>query len=558
MEFATPDVRTFWSKLRAAATAVSGEYWLLLAGALFQLTLRYRTYFAEYDHAWLLSSALSFLRRGSFSFLRVKPSDLSASFDWQVTHWPPGFSLCVAGLMKVLGSPLAAMVAYDLISMGLFFGACARMLVLMGSAFPRRARWLVAFTVSFVAPSYMDFYTNATSLAFLLWAIVLILPTREGRSPSMGACAFAGWLLGTTIGLRYAAAPASVMPIVILGVDAWRRRESRPLFYAAVAGWALGVLPLLVWKFFMAPGGSGLEPLRWGRPWYPENLLRFHSFPTDSFFGRHLTDIFPKSIYRFNSKVDVTQVQIRQLLSSLILLASVAGVRELLQKSSSAPEGAVVRRIFAAGISASAATIGFLMFLSVRNAGDPALSDWVYVEEPRYFNLCHPFILFGGAYLAVMRPTRWVTKMLKVVAIVVFVLAGASWIATLPHTMSKAWKGKWGGPIETRFANSATFAIDFKPHIVHGKRNVALEFGENGIGAWLRWAYANFYDIPSLTVWKGQPIHTTQDVVVIAFADKKQRPEHLKAFELFCREHDAEPLLMRDYQACRARLPAGT
>ncbi len=557
MESVQSDGRALFARVGAAVSAAPGEHRLLAVGALYQIVLRMRTYYVSYDYACLLSSAMNFLRRGQFANLRVNSQDLGVVFQRAITHWPPGFSAIVAALTVILRTPYRAMVAYDVISMALFFSACARLLWLMGANLPRRARWLFAFTVTFVAPSYIDYFTNITSLAFLLWAIALTLPDRNGRAPSVSSCGVAGVLLGATIGFRYAAAPASVMPIAVLAMAALRDPNERRCLAAAVGGWMAGVAPLVLWSVFIA-GSSGLGPIRATHGWYPGSLARFHAFGADAIFGNFATMYFPRSTYHRGSIVKTAQFQIRHLISALIVLGAFAGVCELIGASRTSPEGAIIRRIFAAGVAASAITIAMLVYLTLRNAPDAALNGWVYVEEDRYFGLCLPFVLFGAAYLAAVPARWWASRLLKGVILASFLVGGGLWARALPGVVNAVRRGRWGGPMESHFLNSPTFVEDFQKLIVPGEPSVALEFGMNGSRSWLREAYISYLDLPSTIVWGEQPIHTSRDVVVLAFVDRNETPDHRNAFEKFCRERRGSRLSMRDYDACRVEMKSGT
>lgn len=542
-------------KLREAASAISAEYWLLAVGALGQIVFRLITFSVSYDYVFLLGSALCFLRRGHFANFVVSVKDLSSPFDVPMTQWPPGFSFCVAILTRVLGGVYAAMVGFDLIFMAIFFAACGLLLARMAPSFPKRARLLSAFTLAFVAPSYVEYGTNVASLGLFLVSLVLILPGRDDRPPSLVACSLAGVLSAFTIGFRYASGPASLVPILVLGVAGRRSRDGRARLLAAAVGWVAGFAPLLAW--LARTRVTGLAPLRLEGRWFPENLLRLQAFAGDALFGRHLTSIFPRSTYHFIPNVDMLQYELRHLLSVVVLLAAIVGIRELIRHSRGTPEGAVIRRIFIVGGVASLATIAMLVLLTVRHAPVMFMGQWVYMEAARYYAVCLPFIVFGAAMIAASSAKDWVPRTLKVLALAIFLVAGVAWAYEIPSAWRQIRRSHVGGPIDAHLDEGGGFADGLRRLTASDMPNASIEFGGSVFSTWLHGALATGFDVPFATVLNGETPHARKDVNVIACVSLKALPEHQQAFDTFCREHAGQPERIGDCVFCRVLLRGG-
>ncbi len=544
-----------WKRFRARVARVPGEYRLLGAGAFFQLVFRLVTYQASYDYIVLLASAVNFLGRGKFATLRTTAQDLSVIYDSAVTHWPPGFSVAIVALIKLLGSPYAAMVTFDLISVTLFYAACGRLLALMGPSFPRRARLLTALTIGFFSPSYLEFFTNCTSLSFFLWALILVLPDKDGREPALSHCGAAGAIVGLAVGFRFAAAPVSVVPVLVLGMGGWRDRVGRRRALAAIAGWGIALSPLVWWKL-----GSSSQTIQGWKPsgFYPQSFARFHAFAADALFGSHLDAAMPDSAYGFSGVVNPIRYQFRHLLSALVLLCSLVGARRWLGDTRGLPEGKTVRRIFLTGGLAALATVAMLTFLTLVLPPEQTLNGWVYVQEARYFNVCLPFVVFGIAYLASAQVQGRIERVLRHVSIIVFILAGAAWMTDFPASW-RQWKtGRLAGPVESHFLGLPGFVETLRRYSLPGARNALVEFAEIGNTAWLRQSGATYAGIPSVIVSNDERLHTTRDVNVIAIVGSRERENCQLNFHAFCTEQGSEPVIYMNVAICTAFMSAGT
>jgi hypothetical protein len=528
------------------------ELIILAVGASHQLLLRFFTYQIEYDHTALLASAVNFMRGGILGNLTARLTDLSHVAERALTHWPPGFSMIVVAITKLTGSTYVAVVSSDLIAIAQFHLACAFLLMRLSDVVPRPARILVATVVGFTGPSYLEPYTNPWALGMFLWATYLLLPKPDGSEPSLKACLAAGLLLALTVSLRYAYGPASLAPVVFSAVRFWRQPGGRTRVAALAAGYMIGMAPLLYWKWIYTRGAS-LYGLRFRGNFYPKNLRRFHPFASDAIFGHGLNRMFPRSFFKFKDHISLLQFSLRHAVSFAVLASAVVGAREAFHRAPSPESREVLSRFMGIGALTVAVNVLFLMTLSLIHAPDKNLRGWVYVEEPRYFAVCLPFILVAAscvASTAVTFPQRALQNFMitAVVAGVLFL------IVSLPSIWERP---RFGGPVERYFMDRGAHVRLLRGAAFPNKPTICLEFGRGSYKTYLRSQYSTIAGLPMALVEPGQSFSTSMEIGAILVTKSSTEGESLAAFERTCRQNRGTRIDIKGFKACRAVLSPG-
>ena len=184
--------------------------------------------------------------------------------------WPVGYPL-VGAALALVGAPAA--VVLQLVSAAAWLAAVIAGVALLSPAGePARrgdaAYWVVAFALApYVLRSSLMVMSDALAVTGVLWCLVCAVRWLEGGSPRWLVAA--GGLAGAAVAVRWAAAPVLAPMLLVLGVQAARRRRLVALAGAALAG-AACFLPQTV-----LAGPAGLRP---DHPflagWSPLNAVR--------------------------------------------------------------------------------------------------------------------------------------------------------------------------------------------------------------------------------------------------------------------------------------------
>jgi hypothetical protein len=548
---------------RRAADAVNGWRWpeihafdgwrpelvILGVGAAHQVILRFFTYRIEFDHIALLASAVNFMRGGILGNLSARLTDISKVAERALTHWPPGFSMIVVAVTKLTGSTYAAVVSSDLLAIAQFHLACAFLLVRLSDAVPRSGRILAATVIGFTGPSYLENFTNPWTLGMFLWATYLLLPKPDGTEPSPKACLAAGLLLALTVSLRFAYGPASLAPVIFTAARFWRQPGGRERIAALAGGYMIGIAPILYWKSIYT-GGARLYGLRFGGHFYPKSLLRFHPFGSDVIFAHGLNQMFPYSHYKFKDHVITAQFALRHAVSFAVLASAVVGAREAFFRAPSPDSRKIFSRFVGIGALTVAVDVLFLVTLALIHAPDKQLRGWVYVEEPRYFAVCLPFILIAAACVAgaaVTFPQRALQSFMMTA-----VVAGALFfVVSLPSRWERT---QIGGPVERYFLDQGEFVRFLRAAAFPDKPTVFVEFGSPSNKTYLRYQYATFVGLPTALVEPGRYFSTSKEIGAIFVVSGSTEGEALETFELACRQNRGTRIDVKGFKACRAVL----
>ncbi|MBI3403182.1 MAG: hypothetical protein HY048_17360 [Acidobacteria bacterium] len=336
----------------------------------------------NYDKVMQASAGQAWLDQLGYSVASV--NSVGAVVRAPVVHWPPGYSLAYAMLLRVLVDPLRATYAIDVVAAIVFLVSWWRIFRAMRSSIDQRAEvvfwtyWALVCSPIFRLPS-----SDLASVAFFSAAIAVGLATsREAVGVWRGL--LGGTLAGVASAVRFAYWPLAWIPLVPVMIEHRRHAWRHATAYAVAA-----IVPI-AWAIVNV-GSAG--PADHVSSEMVRSTLHWHQLSQWPPFGATLLGI-DAALLRLAVSVPPLRILLQPAFWAVTAIVLVFG-GQAAWRAIRSPE-APVRAFAVCGGLTAAVTFALLAALTVRV---PAFDDgWTYATSAaRYFVPTYPFLFLALA-----------------------------------------------------------------------------------------------------------------------------------------------------------------
>lgn len=524
---------------------------VLASGILFQIARRFLTFRLGFDDVCAISAGHCFANGGPIGYFGVSASDLSQLHREILSHWPPGYSVFIAFLLKLTHNLYVSAVGSELIGLAVFGVGLYLLLDRLRDVIPPMGRLFVALVSGWWGPPFLGAYhTNLWSLALFFVAVGLLVPPYGLEDPAPGSLFSAGLLLGMTITLRYAYAPISVVPIGVTILLLY----SRPSFWtraaSLVAGWAAVMAIFVYWKVIYA-GNPHFGRGDYAGVLHFASLSKFYPFGADAIFGHRLVNLFPLSSYSFSRGVNAAQFGLRHIFSVIILASAAGGAAWCVRSAPPGPASRAASIFFMIGLATVVADVSFLSYMTLVSEPWDKMGRWVYANESRYFSVCLPFILFGAA-AAATAPRGFGSMLAKIGCQIAFGFSALAWLVSLPAQGRALRRFEIGGPIDRYLFDRGAFLGVVRNATKEPGPLVIVEIGHDAMTAGFRRVQGMLVDVPGVLIKPGDQVATSHPLRALFVANPKQGSDVQSAFTDMCKQTGATPFAVNDLAYCTA------
>jgi hypothetical protein len=394
--------------------------------------------FFNFDKIYQVTAACSLFDGEGVSERWANPDDLSSPRLTPVFHWPMGYSVVVAGVLRCLHNPFKAIQVVDYASIVVFFLAWFAILESLGSTISTGTK-VILWSVWALVTCPLVPITSSEMLALTLFSLALLAGLRgvKSRRPALwGVGAAVAAVAAATV--RYAYWPLLAVVPLGLAAAALAQQRRRPLLVAATTCAVLsGVLigAFLAYQkhcfgrvTFLADFYSGKFGLYWA------GLTHVFPFPA-SMVG--FPDIWGALSAVYENCAAVAWFPLYWKVSiGVLAVLMLGGVHAFLTRTAAKQDPAVAaaaRFFITAGILTILLTCGQLALLTLTTPSVPGSpvpgGVWTYMIEDRFYA---PFASFVVVALAAALSGFWhaghrgrfVLKGLVAVLLAAWLLAG--------------------------------------------------------------------------------------------------------------------------------------
>lgn len=374
----------------------------------------------HFDNSFCLAAASNIAEGNGYTLRQVLADDLSQVRFEPLNKWPPGYSWLLVAVMKMggIGVITAVYIVNGLVILIFLFGIYR---ILHALRFPALAiNGFILFAGLFPYAFLGTWFADLAAVSFFTLAIGLVLQANATAKHVLARSVGAAALCGYCIFLKYLYLPVAILPLIVWGWYALKKRN-RAQVRAALLGAAIvmvAAIALLLYQsmhsgqpVYVNPTGRGFFPghLLYVGPLIPASLIdqEFLLIQLDRLLG--LT---------YKGAKDVLRVVNYFLLAGLFVW--------ILQRW----RRGAARSLFACIVLVVSAVIAaMLIYLGVTFG--PYLDEftpfWTYVQELRYYAIVIVFLqIWLFWYFLVHKPGKpgWVYKTLRV-AVVALVVGGS-------------------------------------------------------------------------------------------------------------------------------------
>jgi hypothetical protein len=343
------------------------------------------------DNSFSLAAAKNIYDGHGYSIKAASASDLSKFYYYPLNKWPPGYSFLLAALHGIVNKSWIQ-VAFILNFIGLTLLVLVFRKIFFQLEYPS---WIVNAAVLYfgflLLPFHFSNYADIFGLLFFLYGLSLLIAGIKAEEKILSMSVLAAVFLGAACYLKYLYLPLSFLPIISLFIQGYYRRKNNFQIAALKSGvvFILIVASLLLFQY--SNSGQPLYINQSKTGFFPLQLLR-------------MSPVIPYGL--LNMQFINMQLSIRlnipfPYLQFIWLIFFIGCVGWLFYFSydffrSRYYKVSNVKGFYA--IQAVAFTLvlfAYLMVLTVlKNKHYPdSFSDWVYVEELRYYSIFIVFII---------------------------------------------------------------------------------------------------------------------------------------------------------------------
>ncbi|HEY0677155.1 MAG TPA: hypothetical protein VGD17_02670 [Chitinophagaceae bacterium] len=339
----------------------------------------------HFDNSFSIAASRNVTEGNGYVTKQVKPSDISAIIYEPINKWPPGYSWLLAGITQLTGTDTINAV-YILNAIVILFFLAGIYSILDALRFSKPAiNGFVLFAGFFPYPFLGAWFADLAAVSFFMLGIGLVMQAHASGRYLMIRSVAAALLCSYCIFLKYLYLPVAILPLIVWGWHALRRRKMKH-FRAALSG-ALIVMTaaILLLVYQSRHSGQPVYVNPTGKGFFPEHVLEIGALIPASLVDQEFLTVQTGRVLGLSySRAEL----LLRVINYILLAALFFWVYKWWRTKP-------VHNLYAyIVLVVSAATAGLLLFLSLVFA--PYVTEftpfWTYVEELRYYAIVIVFI----------------------------------------------------------------------------------------------------------------------------------------------------------------------